>query len=96
MNVAGNRSKDNPIINIRDFPERTWTRHAACQGHDPDLWFLDQHDGSYTEARTICADCPVKTECLAWAVETNTQFGMWGGLAPHQRQHLRRSRRRAS
>lgn len=93
MNVANNLASDVPIINIRQFPGRAWVREAACAGHDPELFFAEHATGSYAEARTICAACPVTTECLTWAVETNTQFGMWGGLAPHQRAHLRRRRR---
>lgn len=93
MNVAGNLSKDIPIINIRPLPGRAWVKQAACAGQDPELFFAEHATGSYTEARTICATCPVTAECLAWAVNTNTKFGLWGGLTPHQRQHLRRRSR---
>lgn len=67
-----------------------WAERAACAGEDTDLWFVDQHDGPYTEARRICKRCPVRRECLAYAVETGADSGMWGGLAPRERKHLRR------
>lgn len=89
MNVAGNISKGFPKFTKQRSPG-TWTRHAACLGHDPNLWFRDEHDHTtYTHARNICAHCPVKSDCLAWALETNTQHGIFGGLTPRQRQHLR-------
>lgn len=90
MNVAGNAAKGVPITRIGPLPERTWARRAACLGHNPDLWFADDKSGSYREARQICAACPVRLPCLAWAVETRTDHGLWGGLAPLERKRLRR------
>lgn len=73
----------------------TWTQHAACLGHDPNLWFRDEHDHTtYSEARQICLPCPVRTDCLAWAVETRTEHGIFGGLTPRQRKHLQLPGRR--
>lgn len=93
MNVAGNLSLGVP--KWRSTPRQTWEHQAACRGSNPDLWFLDDNTGSYREARQVCAACPVRTECLAWALETNTEHGLWGGLNPIERRRLRR-RQRAS
>ena len=93
MNTPNNLARDVPIISIRQLPERGWVRDAACRGHDPDMFFAEHATGSYTEARTICQGCSVRQECLDWAVATCTKYGLWGGLAPHQRAHLRRRRR---
>lgn len=90
MNVAGNLSLGQPKIRVT--PTRDWAVRAACLGHDPNLWFLDDPGGTYRDARRICAGCEVRAECLAWAVETNTRDGLWGGLAPHERRGLRRRR----
>ena len=89
MNTPGNLSADVPIITIRDLPGRPWVRQAACRGADPDLFFAEHATGTYREARAICQACTVCQECLEWAVTTGTIFGLWGGLAPHQRAHLR-------
>lgn len=91
MNVAGNLSLGVP--KIAPVPPRDWAAHAACLAYDPNLWFLEDKTGSYREARQICAGCPVRVDCLDWAVETNTDYGLWGGLAPHERKKLRRRRR---
>lgn len=91
-NQAGNLAKGVPITRIEPLPERRWARRAACLGHNPDLWFLDDQAGSYREARTICQSCPVRQQCLDWALETHTDHGMWGGLNPLQRKTLRRPR----
>jgi len=38
------------------------------------------------EAKAICATCPVREECLEYALETNQDSGIWGGLDEEQRQ----------
>lgn len=73
----------------RISPRGTWTRWAACRGMNPELWFKEERGGSYTEARQICAHCPVRQACLDWAIETKTVHGLFGGLAPLERKRLR-------
>ena len=41
-------------------------------------------------ARAICAACPVRGQCLAYAITADERFGIWGGLDPRQRRTLRR------
>jgi WhiB family transcriptional regulator, redox-sensing transcriptional regulator len=91
-NMAGNLAAGHPKW-ARLAPRGTWAQRAACADTDPSMWFLDDQSGSYREARAICASCPVRRECLAWAVETNSRHGMFGGLNPLERRHLRRTSR---
>lgn len=93
-NQPGNRSIDTAKL-PRIRPAGPWTRHAACIGNDTDLWFADTRSPVvYAEAKAICDRCPVKRECLDWALEIRTTHGLWGGLTPHQRRALRTNRRR--
>ncbi|MFI8766685.1 WhiB family transcriptional regulator [Streptomyces sp. R-07] len=79
----------------------SWRARAACQDVDPDLFFpvgtgapaLVQAE----EAKEVCRRCPVREECLRWAMDDSRQVtGVWGGLRDDERQSLRRrSRRRA-
>ncbi len=39
----------------------------------------------HEEARTYCYVCPVQVHCLSYCVETDTDFGVWGGLTESQR-----------
>ena len=89
-NQPGNLAKDVPVINVRNLPGRRWVKQAACLGHNPDLWFLDDQTGSYREARAVCDACPVRVDCLQWALDSHTDHGMWGGLNPNERKQLRR------
>lgn len=86
-NRANNAARDVPKF-TRIVPRGRWTNQAACADTDPNMWFLEDQ-GSYVAARTICAGCPVRPECLAWALETNTEHGMFGGLSPLERKKLR-------
>jgi WhiB family redox-sensing transcriptional regulator len=44
-------------------------------------------------AKTICAGCPVRTECLDYALADDTLVGVWGGTSETERDHIRNRRR---
>jgi WhiB family redox-sensing transcriptional regulator len=73
--------------------DERWKDKAACRGLDETIFFPER-DGKpiiggrriYDKARVICAKCPVRVNCLQYAFHFNMiEFGMWGGLAPHER-----------
>jgi len=74
-----------------------WRYRAACLDTEAELFFPVGTSGPAREqaerAKQVCALCPVKTQCLAWALETNQDAGIWGGLDEEQRRPLRRPRR---
>ncbi len=39
-------------------------------------------------AKAVCRACPVRRECLDWAVEANERAGVWGGTTPDERAQL--------
>jgi WhiB family redox-sensing transcriptional regulator len=45
-------------------------------------------------AKAVCFKCDVRDECLEWAMSTNQDAGVWGGLSEDERRALRRARRR--
>ncbi|HEX2048812.1 MAG TPA: WhiB family transcriptional regulator [Acidimicrobiales bacterium] len=80
-----------------------WRDGAACKDSHPELFFPIGSTGDALEeiaaAKAICRSCPVRRECLAFAVETNQESGVWGGLSEDERRPLRRewvARRRQS
>ena len=77
------------LAEARSDTARTWTGQALCVGADPELFF-PSGDGPAARARRICARCPVRAQCLAYAVTADERFGIWGGLDPHERHNLRR------
>lgn len=72
-----------------------WER-AACRDHDPELFFPLTGHGPGAEqehaAKAVCASCPIRPGCLAWALETAQEAGVWGGTSEDDRRALRRSR----
>jgi len=77
------------LQDARSDTGRGWAAHALCAGSDPEVFFPPSDDPA-TEARDICAACPVRGQCLAHAVTADERFGIWGGLDPRQRHTLRR------
>lgn len=71
-----------------DFTDQTWASRAACAGAEPDALFV--RGAAQRNAREMCFGCPVRMECLADALSSNTTFGVWGGLTERERRALLR------
>lgn len=71
-------------------PSPEWMTRAACLDWPPELWFpVETRDTG--SAVAICSTCPVRSECLAWALENRIREGVWGGLTERQRARLVRT-----
>ncbi len=69
--------------------EHVWMLDGHCRGKAPSFFFPS--DGVGVEhARKVCAGCPVKVECLEYALANDERFGIWGGLSERERRKLRR------
>lgn len=73
-----------------------WRDHALCRDTDPELFFPVGTTGvalvQIDEARDVCAQCTVRVECLDFALATNQDSGVWGGLSEEERRVIRRQR----
>jgi len=67
-----------------------WTTAAACRTSDPDALFVQ--GAAQNRAKAICLACPVRTECLADALDNRIEFGVWGGMTERERRALLRRR----
>jgi hypothetical protein len=70
-------------------------RDAACRGVDPELFFPVAEAGpvlarQVAEAKAVCARCPVRAECLEFALRL-LPYGIAGGLTEQERRALRRA-----
>ena len=63
---------------------------AVCAQTDPDAFTPDPGDPVWM-AKQVCAECPIREECLAYAVERREPSGVWGGLSARERKKLWRS-----
>lgn len=71
-----------------------WRDRALCAQVDTDAFFPTE-GGSTRVAKTICARCSVRAECLQFAIEMDITEGVWGGLSGRQRKPLRTARQRS-
>lgn len=77
-------------------PPQPWMASASCASTDPDLFFPDAGGGDFVQAKKVCAACPVKLQCLEYALNEREVYGIWGGLGKNERRALRIARRRAA
>jgi WhiB family redox-sensing transcriptional regulator len=72
-----------------------WMALGNCRFEPPARFFPS--DGVGVEvAKRICATCPVKAECLEYALEHRIDHGVWGGASERQRRRILKERRLAS
>ena len=77
-------------------PRRHWRSQAACRNTNPETFFPAAASGyvyerQLSEAKAVCAGCPVRAECLDEALQ-RIPDGIAGGLTPAERRRLTRGR----
>ena len=77
-----------------DYDKGSWRESAACRHADPELFFPVGSRGFAAvqprQAKSLCAGCPVRRECLRYALDSQQYFGIWGGYDEDERRSLRR------
>lgn len=75
-----------------------WLVKAAClQLPDPDVMYPDNKEAHIAAAKRVCGGCPVLLECLEDALRTDElDYGIRGGLRPHERRALAKKRSAAN
>lgn len=66
--------------------DTAWHEHALCREH-PDIDWFDTECGLQAAA-SICYLCPVKNDCLDYAVQIRAEDGVWAGLWGQQLQAM--------
>ena len=69
--------------------ELSWQERALCAETDPEAFFPEK-GGSSREAKRICSECPVRIECLNYALRRDERYGVWGGMSERERRRLKR------
>jgi WhiB family redox-sensing transcriptional regulator len=67
-----------------------WPSRAACRASNPDELFVQ--GAAQNRVKAVCQGCPVRTECLADALDNRIEFGVWGGMTERERRALLRRR----
>jgi WhiB family transcriptional regulator, redox-sensing transcriptional regulator len=73
-----------------------WRHRAACRDEDPELFFPIGTTGpalhQVDEAKAVCRRCEAIEDCLSWALNSDQDAGVWGGLDEDERRALKRRR----
>jgi WhiB family transcriptional regulator, redox-sensing transcriptional regulator len=81
-------------------PSWGWQDDAACRGRDvvpffaPDGERQPEREIRERKAKGVCASCPVRVQCLDYAISRPEKYGVWGGLNEEERSAERRRRMR--
>lgn len=69
-----------------------WRGRAACKGWDPALFFLGQGERPTIAVQELCRDCPVASDCLAFALSLPMveQHGYYAGTTAQQRMKMKK------
>ena len=76
-----------------DWDDSGWRHAAACRDTDPNLFFPAGTTGVAVEeieaAKSLCQTCPVREQCLEFAMVANQEAGIWGGMSEEERRKMR-------
>lgn len=82
-------------------PEEDWRHRSNCRDVDRTLFFPVTDDDSEEEppladptVKVICDACPVRTECLKYALDNRIDYGIFGGLTGYERGLIGKQRSR--
>jgi WhiB family redox-sensing transcriptional regulator len=80
------------------FDPVTWRGEAACVGDMAAAFYPPLRPEKRSikatreeRAKTVCAACSVRVQCLEQAVDSGERYGIWGGLTDIERSRLRAS-----
>ena len=75
--------------------EESWQIKAACRGPQAAVFFpppqferKDEKEAREGRAKSICASCSVRRECLDYAIRIREPHGIWGGLNELERKQI--------
>jgi WhiB family redox-sensing transcriptional regulator len=77
-----------------------WRHRALCVGDDPELWYPTggqyatgpariAYNRQVQAAKAVCRRCPVRVECLDFALREGIDVGIWGGATENERRKVR-------
>lgn len=85
--------------------DESWRENARCAGEDTEQFFPPRDKTKYktiaAEAKSHCFGvngnnpCPVRQECLWYAIESDEVHGIWGGMSHRERNALVRKWRKS-
>lgn len=76
--------------------DKSFMARGACRGLDPELFHPVRGDvDTLKAAQAVCDGCPVREECLEYAIVNGEEHGIWGGASEAERKRIAQRRRAA-
>jgi WhiB family transcriptional regulator, redox-sensing transcriptional regulator len=74
----------------RQAETRDWRSDAACRGVSAPFHqdLQPAHVHRISRAKAVCATCPVRPQCAAYALAAEEPHGVWGGFTARERELL--------
>lgn len=86
--VAGAVDPLGTLLDLLHRARPRWHADAACRGSGVD--FTSTGNRQRALAFTLCGTCPVRADCLAWALEIDDDVAILGGTDPAARRAMKR------
>ena len=84
-------------------PSTQWQQRGLCRATDSDVFFPPAHfehkperEAREAKAKAVCAHCPVRLDCLTWALAVSEPHGVWGGASESERKQMLTGKRAVS
>lgn len=66
------------VLELHDELAKAHDEAMPCRVNNPELWFAET-PADVERAKALCVECPVRSLCLAGALERREPWGVWGG-----------------
>jgi len=66
------------LASLVTSPSGVSVAELPCRLNDPELFFAESPVDVET-AKALCVGCPIRTDCLAGALDRREPWGVWGG-----------------
>ncbi len=83
------------MSSVAQFDDERWQDRAACAGELAPLFYPPMRTekkvvrlAREAKAKSVCATCTVRQQCLDHALANNERYGVWGGLTDVERRAL--------
>jgi len=79
---------------VESTGESAWQSEAQCRGLPSHIFYPPDHERGRRRrqremhAKNICAACPVCSDCLAYALNSDEPYGVWGATTPQERRDI--------
>lgn len=71
--------------------DESWKDFASCRGLDVQMFYPDPGQVFPVKLRRLCEACPVRPDCLEYAL-TGREQGCWAGTSEKERRRMTRRR----